>query len=188
MVPVGAQMRIHMFGLVVHYKIDAGGHYVNGPLPGIRPNQVKAVKQALKKAAKGGGMEPSYSGTGSDYVKLTITTDPMTPDRFMVGIGDVPIGWGLIDPAYEINSSDEGVQAGDETGAGTGTGDADLTEHDVKAAGDASDPTKGPIPADLIPGAVLDPPDAATNLPETVAEGTPHVEPGDGPDEDEDED
>ncbi len=103
MMPTGAQMAVSPFGIKVHYRIDAAGHYVNGPLPGIPSSKVKAVQQAYKVGQK----DASYSETGNEYRKLTVAPHPTDPQRFTIKLGNVDLGYGLIDPAYEISSSDE---------------------------------------------------------------------------------
>lgn len=101
--PIAAQMTKGFGGPRVHYMMDASGVYLNGPLPSLPPSKIKEALAAIKASPK----EASYSGTGTDYHKLTITTDPAHADRFLIVAGTVILGYGLIDPSAEIVSGDE---------------------------------------------------------------------------------
>lgn len=155
MMPCGAQVTPGLMGPRAHYLMDPTGVYVNGGLPGIPPSKAHAVMAALKACPK----EPSYSGTGTGYFKLTIGTDPDHADRFLLLAGTTVIGYGLIDPGQEIVS-------GDEDGDGAVMSDA-------PAPAPGADPAAGMgtgSPASEAPPALTDPDPDPTPEPETETE------------------
>lgn len=98
MLPTGAQ--VNGWGYL-HLQL-MGGSYVSGSIRGAVPiNKGTTVQLALKAAPK----EPSYSGSGKDYVKLDVK--PLTETTFSLMAGDVEVCKGMIDPDYQIASSDE---------------------------------------------------------------------------------
>lgn len=89
--PIAAQATAYR----LHLKVPGTEGYLSGcrPMPG--------AKDAIK-AAKGDrtATEPSYSGTGTLYVKLDVVPDPAHPDRFTLTLNGEVVGIGLIDPTY----------------------------------------------------------------------------------------
>jgi hypothetical protein len=112
MMPIGGQMRLTGMGIKVHYKVDEEGHYVNGALPAFPPSRLLSIKAAVATCED----EMSYSETGQSYKKLIVKPDPQHADRFLVKAGAVLIGYGIVDPAIEIVSTDEpiGEQIGED--------------------------------------------------------------------------
>lgn len=108
--PVGCQIRLTPLGIKAHYKMDGEGHYVNGPLPSFPPSRLLSIKTAVEQAPG----EQSYSDTGQTYKQLIVKPDPEHADRFLIKAGAVLIGFGIVDPAMELVSSDESIaeQAG----------------------------------------------------------------------------
>lgn len=113
LMPVAAQLANASHG-TLHLKFDGGDAYVSTQLPSIPPSRIKAVVAAIKACPT----EPTWSGTGSTYYRLTVTPDP-EHGRAQLVAGSVSIGYVMVVAEAEIVSGDEPMtdqlNDGDET-------------------------------------------------------------------------
>lgn len=106
MAPEAAQMRQGY----LHVRL-VGGAYLSGGAP-IAPSRLKEVATAYKAAAAAGTVEPTYSGSGSKYVPLSVA-----PVEGLTGVYALLLPEGievcrvLVDPSVAITSSDESLKS-----------------------------------------------------------------------------
>lgn len=123
MLPIAAQVKLSM-GLPLHLRLMGDG-YVTGTLMTSLPiGKAKQIKAALEAAP----VEQSYSGSPTQYRQLTVKQ--LSDTSFALYAGDVELCKGVIDPAYQIMSSDEppDMQAEAEDDAVDGEGGSDPEE------------------------------------------------------------
>src|SRR5690348_2531536 len=95
-IPIGAQMAL---GGRTHFLFgdagtpEAAGHtwYLTAPLP-PQPVVAEAEKAAILAAIKAAPQEPSYSGSGTPYVRLGVEPDPQDDRRAWITVGAIRLG------------------------------------------------------------------------------------------------
>lgn len=124
MLPLAAQ--VNSWGNL-HLRL-MGDSYVTGSLRGaITPARFKVVKAAIDAQPK----EPTYSGSGTKYHALTIVPDPGGKTCDLMA-GETKLCAIVIDPEFQIISTDESI-------ADQIEGGADPEEDDEDEDDDAND-------------------------------------------------
>jgi hypothetical protein len=104
--PVSAQVARAYHG-TLHLRFGADKSYVSGRCPIVAPSQIPAIKAALEETPT----EPTWSGSGTVYWKLTVKPEPEKGRAALYcgKDGSVLLGFVLVDGSAEIISTDEGL-------------------------------------------------------------------------------
>ena len=105
MMPTDGQLAIQTMGLFMqmylHLRLGESGAYISGKAPAITPDQFEGFKNAYLAAPD----EPSYSGSGSTYKKLTVTPAEDGKTATLT-FGDYKIGLICVHPDAPLVSGD----------------------------------------------------------------------------------
>lgn len=120
--PTKAQISRSISFLGPRLHIGIGDAYLTGTVGRALACPVTVLKAWMDSMVAAGGVEPSYSDTGSDYLPLVVTHNDPDSHRFFLQFVYLDTVYTLarviVDPNVPVTSTDEAPQAASEAGDG----------------------------------------------------------------------